>query len=60
MFGISGSDGSSRLEEDFTERIDFPTNFLAAVTPSTYMKRLKVGNNHRGAFGIRARTPPKG
>jgi len=60
MFGISGSDGSSRLEENFTKRIDFPTNFLAAVTLSTSMKNLKVGNNHRGVFRMRARTPPKG
>jgi hypothetical protein len=34
--------------------------FLAAVTLSTSMKHLKVGNNHSGAFRIRARTPPKG
>src|ERR1700730_291821 len=52
--------GSSSLEESFTKRIDFRTNFLAAVTLSTSMKHLKVENNHRGAFRIRARTPPKG
>jgi AcrR family transcriptional regulator len=34
--------------------------FGAAVTLSTSMKHLNVGNNHRGAFRIRARTPPKG
>jgi len=32
----------------------------AAVTLSISMKHLKVENNHRGAFRIRARTPPKG
>ena len=35
-------------------------SFLAAVILSTSMKHLKVENNHRGAFRIRARTPPKG
>jgi hypothetical protein len=55
-----GLKGSSSLEENFTKRIDFQTNFLAAVTLSTSMKHLKVENNHRGAFRIRARTPPKG
>jgi hypothetical protein len=43
--------GSSSLE-NFTKRIDFRTNFLAAVTLSTSMKYVKVENNHRGAFRI--------
>jgi hypothetical protein len=63
VLGISGSgglNGSSSLEENFTKRIDFRTNFLAAVILSTSMKHLKVENNPRGAFRIRARTPPKG
>jgi hypothetical protein len=55
-----GLNGSSSLDENFTQRIDFRTNFLAAVTLSTSMKNLKVDNNHRGAFRIRARTPPQG
>jgi hypothetical protein len=54
-----GLNGSSSLE-NFTKRIDFRTNFLAAVTLSISMKYVKVENNHRGAFRIRARTPPKG
>src|SRR6202030_4286655 len=54
-----GLNGSSSLE-NFTKRIDFRTNFLAAVTLSTSMKYVKVENNHRGAFRICARTPPKG
>ena len=49
-----GLNGSSSLE-NFTKR-----NFLSAVTLSTSMKYPKVENNHRGAFRIRARTPPKG
>jgi DNA-binding helix-hairpin-helix protein with protein kinase domain len=54
-----GLNGSSSLE-NFTKRIDFRTNFLAAVTLSTSMKYVRVENNHRGAFRICARTPPKG
>jgi hypothetical protein len=54
-----GLNGSSSLE-NFTKRIGFRTNFLSAVTLSTSMKYPKVENNHRGAFRIRARTPPKG
>ncbi len=54
-----GLNGSSSLE-NFTKRIDFRTNFLAAVTLSTSMKYLKVENNHRGVFRICTRTPPKG
>ena len=46
-----GLNGSSSLE-NFTKRIDFRTNFLAAVTLSTSMKYVKVENNHRGAFRI--------
>ena len=46
-----GLNGSSSLE-NFTKRIDFRTNFLAAVTLSTSMKNVKVENNHRGAFRI--------
>jgi DNA-binding helix-hairpin-helix protein with protein kinase domain len=46
-----GLNGSSSLE-NFTKRIDFRTNFLAAVTPSTSMKYLKGESNHRGAFRI--------
>ena len=46
-----GLNGSSNLE-NFTKRIDFRTNFLAAVTLSTSMKCVKVENNHRGAFRI--------
>jgi PAS domain S-box-containing protein len=46
-----GLDGSSSLENS-TKRIDFRTNFLAAVTPSTSMKHLKGESNHRGAFRI--------
>ena len=56
----AGLNGSSSLDENFTKGIDFRTNFLAAVTLSTSMKNLKVDNNYRGAFRIRARTPPKG
>src|ERR1700682_5093274 len=54
-----GLNRSSSLE-NFTKRIDFRTNFLAAVTLSTSMKYVRVENNHRGAFRICARTPPKG
>ena len=50
IFGSGGLNGSSSLEENFTKRVHFRTNFLAAVTLSTSMKHLKVGNNHRGAF----------
>jgi len=46
-----GLNGSSSLE-NFTERIDFRTNFLAAVILSTSMEYLKVENSHRGAFRI--------
>ena len=46
-----GVNGSSSLE-NFTKRIDFRTNFLAAVTLSTLMKYVRVENNHRGAFRI--------
>jgi hypothetical protein len=46
-----GLNGSSSLE-NFTKRIDFRTNFLAAVTLSTSMKYLKLENNHRGPFRI--------
>jgi hypothetical protein len=46
-----GLDGSSSLENS-TKWIDFRTNFLAAVTPSTSMKYLKGESNHRGAFRI--------
>ena len=46
-----GLNGSSSLE-NFTKRIDFRPNFLAAVTLSTSMKCVKVENNHRGAFRI--------
>ena len=43
--------GSSTLE-NISERIDFRTNFLAAVILSTSMEYLKVENSHRGAFRI--------
>ena len=46
-----GLNGSSSLE-NLTERIDFRTNFLAAVILSTSMEYLKVENSHRGAFRI--------
>ena len=46
-----GLNGSSSLE-NLTERIEFRTNFLAAVILSTSMEYLKVENNHRGAFRI--------
>ena len=46
-----GLNGSSSLG-NFTKRIDFRTNFLAAVILSTSMEYLKVENSHRGAFRI--------
>ena len=43
--------GSASLE-NFTKRIDFRTNFLAAVILSTSIKYLKIKNNYHKTFRI--------